>query len=356
MDGIYGGSLGEGRTYQVLSVQPGLDPEALRRDRPARAPERYYALSDSADWLPEFAAGVTAGAEIGFDKAASIVAYLRQNTAYDDQAPNHLAFSTSLEGLLLDGEEGTSLDNATAAVLLARASGLPARLAAGYLPGERDLLSGAYEVRREHAHVWPEVLFREHGWVPLDGTPRPDAYSSGPGFAGGQLAGLKYLFESSVGDDLLRAAAQAPSRLSDGLSGALNSPAMVGMVAVASGAFLAGLSWLARRLLWRGQRSPRRRWSYSRLTGDGRNDMLRIYRRVERTLKKTGVLPRAPAQTLGEYADGASQRSQTGGVVAEHLAWFTQAARAAAYNPSGFSPATVQEARLRLTALKAALG
>ena len=41
MDGIYGGSLGEGRTYQVLSVQPGLDPEALRRDRPARAPERY---------------------------------------------------------------------------------------------------------------------------------------------------------------------------------------------------------------------------------------------------------------------------------------------------------------------------
>ena len=49
--------------------------------------------------------------------------------------------------------------------MLARATGLPARLATGYLPGERDLLSGAYRVEREDVHAWAEILFWDHGWT-----------------------------------------------------------------------------------------------------------------------------------------------------------------------------------------------
>ena len=104
----------------------------------------------------------------------------------------------------MGGKAGSSLDYTTSTVLLARAVGLPARLATGYLPSQRDLLVGAYQVRREDAHAWAEIYFREHGWVPFDGIHRGDPYAT-RGAPGDQLAGLKYCFDSSVGDDLLRA-------------------------------------------------------------------------------------------------------------------------------------------------------
>ena len=49
---------------------------------------------------------------------------------------------------------------------------------------------------------------------------------------GGQLAGLKYLFESSVGDDLLRAAVAGPSKLANSLKDAFSAP-LTGVLAVA---------------------------------------------------------------------------------------------------------------------------
>ena len=65
------------------------------------------------------------------------------------------------------------MDYATATVMLARASGLPSRLALGYLPGIREPLSGAYMVRESDAHAWAEVYFADQGWVPVDSAPRP---------------------------------------------------------------------------------------------------------------------------------------------------------------------------------------
>ena len=363
-EALYLKSAGKGFSYKVVSVQPELVPERLRQDMPGRAEAQYYSLpsprggTPSMGSLPGLADQITAGAGTGFDRAVSIVDFLRRNGQYDASTSNQLESSAPLDALLLDGEPGTSIDFATATVMLARAAGLPARLAVGYLPGERDLLSGAYTVRERDAHAWAEILFREHGWVPFDGTPRPDLYTAGQA-GGGQLTGLKHLFESSVGDDLLRAAVVAPSRLSSGLKDAFNSPAITALAAVASGAILATLVWISVRLMWKGRRRADKRWPYSRLSGGGRDEMLRIYSRVERLLRKKGIQARKPGQTLREYArTAAEQMVPAPGVsgVKAHLDWFTEAAWAAAYSPSGFPMQMAQEAKTRLSSLEMALG
>lgn len=64
---------------------------------------------------------------------------------------------------------------ATAMVLLARASGIPARMAVGFLPGTAD---GAERVvRASDAHAWPELYFEGYGWVRYEPTPGSRAAS-----------------------------------------------------------------------------------------------------------------------------------------------------------------------------------
>ena len=53
---------------------------------------------------------------------------------------------------------------------LARAIGLPSRVAIGFTPGDLDA-NGVYHVKGKHAHAWPEVWFDGVGWVLFEPTP-----------------------------------------------------------------------------------------------------------------------------------------------------------------------------------------
>ncbi len=55
---------------------------------------------------------------------------------------------------------------------LARAAGLPARVAVGFAPGRRA--GGVFHVTDGDAHAWPEVWFEGLGWVPFEPTPAGD--------------------------------------------------------------------------------------------------------------------------------------------------------------------------------------
>jgi len=52
---------------------------------------------------------------------------------------------------------------------LARAVGLPSRVAVGFTPGVAE--NGTYVVRGRNAHAWPEVWFDRLGWVSFEPTP-----------------------------------------------------------------------------------------------------------------------------------------------------------------------------------------
>ena len=124
-DTAYQKSLGKGFSYKVVSSRPQLLPEKLRQDRPGRARREYYTLPSSLAWLPGLADQITEGANTGFDRAVRIVDFLRQNTTYDADAPDQLKPAARLDDFLLEGEPGTSMDFATASVMLARAAGPP---------------------------------------------------------------------------------------------------------------------------------------------------------------------------------------------------------------------------------------
>lgn len=74
---------------------------------------------------------------------------------------------------LFDGKEGYCTSFATAAVMLCRAAGIPARYVEGFkISGEKDY-KGRYILRSSDAHAWCEVLTSadKGTWTILDTTP-----------------------------------------------------------------------------------------------------------------------------------------------------------------------------------------
>ena len=60
---------------------------------------------------------------------------------------------------------------ASALVLLARASDVPARLVTGYRVAEHNRFGDYHIVRERHAHAWVEAYLPERGWVSFDPSP-----------------------------------------------------------------------------------------------------------------------------------------------------------------------------------------
>lgn len=76
----------------------------------------------------------------------------------------------ALEEFLLTTRAGHCEYFATAAVLLLRGAGIPARFASGYSVQEYSKLEGAWIARDRHAHAWA-LAFVDGAWVELDATP-----------------------------------------------------------------------------------------------------------------------------------------------------------------------------------------
>ncbi|MEV6906888.1 transglutaminaseTgpA domain-containing protein [Amycolatopsis sp. NPDC051071] len=74
-----------------------------------------------------------------------------------------------LRHFLLESKRGTSEQFAAAYVVLARMSGIPARLVVGFRGSDRTE-GGMSVVRNRDVLAWPEVAVAGAGWVPLDPT------------------------------------------------------------------------------------------------------------------------------------------------------------------------------------------
>lgn len=77
-----------------------------------------------------------------------------------------------------------------AMALLLRMGGVPARVSAGFAPGDLDAKHSEYVVRDLDAHSWVEVWFPQIGWVTFDPTPADaPAHSQESGQSTSDLAG-----------------------------------------------------------------------------------------------------------------------------------------------------------------------
>ncbi|MCB1778138.1 MAG: transglutaminase domain-containing protein, partial [Candidatus Competibacteraceae bacterium] len=104
--------------------------------------------------------------------AAKIRAFLLGQFHYSLDLPTPAKGMTALETFLLKTRAGHCEYFATAAVLLLRAAGVPARYATGFSVSEYSSLEGAYVARRRHAHAWA-LAWLDGRWQDFDATP-PD--------------------------------------------------------------------------------------------------------------------------------------------------------------------------------------
>lgn len=97
---------------------------------------------------------------------------------YSLHPPSNGSGTGALEAFLFKTKTGYCQQFAGAYAVMARALGLPTRLAVGFTTG-KQIGPDTYQVTDADAHTWPEVWFPSYGWVPFE----PTKGASGEGFA-----------------------------------------------------------------------------------------------------------------------------------------------------------------------------
>ena len=188
-----GVQLDRGTVYTVVSHRTPVTEDILRASdtMPVHLgrtlQQRYTQLPSVPDRVRDLAATVTAGAPSTYDKVRALERWMGQNTSYTLDIPRLPADADAVEQYLFVDRKGFCEQIASALVVMLRSLGVPARLAVGYTPGERNPFTGLWEVRGSDAHAWAEVWFPGVGWqafdptasVPLAGEPFSSAAGAG---------------------------------------------------------------------------------------------------------------------------------------------------------------------------------
>ena len=151
-------------TIAAAGAGSGVDP--LTTDVPSGLDREVLRLTEQ----------VTEGTSTAGEAALEIQRFLRSEAfEYSFSAPASTGMD-ALSAFLLSSRKGYCIHFAAAMVTMARIEGIPARMAVGFTPGERQE-DGSYEVTAHDAHAWPELFLDGLGWVPFEPTP---AYAGNP--------------------------------------------------------------------------------------------------------------------------------------------------------------------------------
>lgn len=167
-------TLTPGTVYSVVSTRGAASPSALRAnppDEPRDDIERYLQLPDSLpDRVSELARRITRAADNDYDRVRAIEGYMRDNYEYSIDSPVPPTGQDAVDHFLFETDVGFCEQFASATAVMLRSLGIPARVVAGYTPGDRNPFTGYYEVRSSDAHSWVEVWFPRFGWYEFDPT------------------------------------------------------------------------------------------------------------------------------------------------------------------------------------------
>ena len=160
-------------SYNAQAYVPDVTEEELRAaatEYPDEIRERYLNLPRSVpERVHQLAQEIVAGQANPYDKAKAIEAYLRAYP-YDLEVPAPPQDQDVADYFLFDLKKGYCDYYATAMVVLARSSGIPARFVSGYASGSYDAPNAQYVVRELNAHSWAEIYFPEVGWIEFEPT------------------------------------------------------------------------------------------------------------------------------------------------------------------------------------------
>jgi transglutaminase-like putative cysteine protease len=158
------------RTTSLVSAVGEAQLRAAASDYPGWVEERYLALPDSVPpRVLALARDLTVTEPTPYDQARAIESYLR-TFSYNLDLPSPHFERDVVDYFLFDLKQGYCDYYATSMVVLARAAGLPARLAVGYFTGSYDEVNHRYVVTEADAHAWVEIYFPGYGWIEFEPT------------------------------------------------------------------------------------------------------------------------------------------------------------------------------------------
>ena len=327
-------------SYRISTLVSTVSDEELMAagiDYPAWVEDRYLQLPSTLPVRVRRLAErivLRAGAATPFEKTGAVIQYLRsfvysqqiEGPARGQDAIDYFLFDTVDEPCPSDAPDcdetsakGYSQYFGSAATVLLRSVGVPARMVAGYAPGEYVSPTEGFVVRGTDRHGWSQVFFPRYGWIDVEATPgvaehvrglpvpqlnRPLLYFGLPSGEEDQL-----LYEEDL-EDLGEFVRQAR-----GAVGAGADPAAVGWWVVALAGALSGtlgfplLVWLVWRWSLRGL--PTAEHTYTQMTRLG--TLLGIGRPEHYTSSEyagllTGAAPHL-AQAVGAIVAGYEART-----------------------------------------------
>ena len=170
------------RTYNSYSLAPEYDFEFLlgretgREDWSDEILQEYLTLPDDpryqelaesliSNLRPEFS-------EDPFAKSWAIKTYLDENGIYS--LKNEHAYEPDPAASFLFGDlTGYCMHFSFAATYMYRSIGIPARVGIGYsVPASNRSGGSSLLIQAVHGHAWPEIYFRDIGWVIVDPAPQ----------------------------------------------------------------------------------------------------------------------------------------------------------------------------------------
>ncbi|OXM45146.1 transglutaminase [Amycolatopsis thailandensis] len=287
------------RNYRLSWSAPDADLGSGEVD--ARAPGGLGGLGPVPPEVDQLAKDAVRGLRPTFQSALQLERFLATNyllAAGSDELPTGHGWP-QLRHFLLESKRGTSEQFAAAYVVLARMSGIPARLVVGFR-GSAETDGGMNVVRNRDVLAWPEVAVAGAGWVALDPT---------------AAAGKAGRDQAASGKAVARARAQLPAeqelrppQLPPGTPAdtAEDQNADVGAgwwwVSLAAAIVLFGLLWLLGVPVAKVVRARRRRRRSGAEGVLGAWDEIRDRLRAHGVPFRIGMTPRDLAESAGSLA------------------------------------------------------
>lgn len=139
-------------------------------------------------------------------KALIVAATLKRYQSYSMEPGPLPEDEDAVNYFLMHSRKGYCVHFASAAVLLLRDLGVPARYASGYVVRIKDFRKDGDQyiasVKDRNAHAWAEIYLEQIGWIPIDVTPGAAVSAPGAGSGPGETetADSKTASDTDTGD------------------------------------------------------------------------------------------------------------------------------------------------------------
>lgn len=164
-------------TYCSQNEAPS--PDKLVSDYESFAAEEYVKLPNTAAMqrLSESFAPNIPSYDLPMEQRLAVIRdYIWERAEYTLQPGTQPQDRDFVEYFLTESHKGYCAHYASAAVVLCRISGIPARYCQGYVLTENDFTLGhvedGYEINvpDDQAHAWAEIYVKGYGWIPFEFT------------------------------------------------------------------------------------------------------------------------------------------------------------------------------------------